>query len=756
MDSPLKFRISSALKDIIGRDLITDDFIAVFELVKNSFDAHASQVDIYFQNIFTENGKIIIKDNGKGMNYEDLLNKWLFVAYSAKQEGTEDNNYDYRENIQFNRPFAGAKGIGRFSCDRLGKYLYLETTKEEENPKTEVLITEWEKFEENIKDEFIDITVLYETKLHSSFGLVHGTVLEISSLRSIWDRSKLLKLKDSLAKLINPTKDLTKKSFKIYIHVPEEDNNDKLENEHYKIVNGEVQNFIFETLGLKTTKIHAQISKRNINLNNYLTTQLIDGGTLIYEIKEENRFNLLSEIEFTLFYLNRSAKITFAKRMGLASKVYGHVFLYKNSFRVYPYGESNEDPLKIELRKSRRLYSRLGTGEVMGQIEIFGDNLEFKETSSRGDGLIKNPTYYQLEECFYQILERLETYVIGVQRWGLSIEDENNADLNSRITELIAQLTKSDQILDFKAPDNLLDILEDSQAKSAEAVIKNLRKIAIESKDDYLLKTAGEAAIKLFEVQEARKEAERVAEEERRKARKAKKDLEEKISENLFLKSVKSQDLDEIISFMHSIGISATTIDNYLSSLYKKINKGIEISKNELKRAFEAVSFENRKILSITRFSTKANFQLYAEDAYLDIIEYIKEYIINILVPLRTEDIEIIVNDNYKLPLMRTFKPIEFSILIDNLISNSIRAKAKRFNVVINESDYGELQIEFSDDGIGISDDILEKVFDFGFTTTSGSGLGLFHIHEIVKKMKAEIKIDNKQSKGVKFILIIK
>lgn len=58
MGENLKFRVSSALKDILGRDLITDDFIAVFELVKNSFDAHATRVDIKFENIENGNGRI--------------------------------------------------------------------------------------------------------------------------------------------------------------------------------------------------------------------------------------------------------------------------------------------------------------------------------------------------------------------------------------------------------------------------------------------------------------------------------------------------------------------------------------------------------------------------------------------------------------------------------------------------------------------------------------------------------------------------
>ncbi len=93
-------------------------------MVKNTFDAHATRVDIKFDNIESGNGRIIIKDNGKGMNYYDLLSKWIFVAYSAKREGTEDDNYDYRNNIHSNRPFAGAKGIGRYTCDKLGKLLF--------------------------------------------------------------------------------------------------------------------------------------------------------------------------------------------------------------------------------------------------------------------------------------------------------------------------------------------------------------------------------------------------------------------------------------------------------------------------------------------------------------------------------------------------------------------------------------------------------------------------------------------------------
>ena len=74
----LSFRISSGLKSLIGRDLISDKYIAVFELVKNSYDAGASKVEISY--LVSEGiGKIIISDNGSGMTYDDIIKKWLFA-----------------------------------------------------------------------------------------------------------------------------------------------------------------------------------------------------------------------------------------------------------------------------------------------------------------------------------------------------------------------------------------------------------------------------------------------------------------------------------------------------------------------------------------------------------------------------------------------------------------------------------------------------------------------------------------------------
>jgi signal transduction histidine kinase len=759
MKNALKFRVSSALKDIIGKDLITDDFIAVFELVKNSFDAYASQVDIYFENLNQPNSKITIKDNGKGMNKADLENKWLFVAYSAKTEGTEDIGYDYRNDINSKRPYAGAKGIGRFSCDKLGKYLYMETTKDEVNANTEVLITNWENFETDIKAEFIDIAILHETLKNSTYDVKHGTVLVISELRDNWDRNKLLRLKDSLAKLINPNISAGSEGFRINIHALEEKEKDveiisKNGNDPFnqrQVVNGEVKNFIFDELGLKTTKIVASISDNR----KHISTALFDGGTLIYKIKEDNLLSNINDVKITLYYLNRSAKVTFAKRMGLATVRFGHIFLYKNGFRIFPFGEPQEDPLKINVRKSRKNNSRLGTGELIGQIEIFGENPGFKETSSRGDGLIKNDSYFELEKFLLLVLERLEKYVIEVQRWGLSIEDsEVNQDMRERMAELISEITGSNAITAFEIPKNFIELITHAHTERPESVINNLNRIAFRTNDTELINIAKNVSIVLEQIQIARKESDEEAQRERINLQKATSELAEKETENIFLKAIKSQDLNEVVSFMHSIGISASTIENYLNTIYQKLTRGLTVTQDELKRAIEVVSFENRKIISITRFSTKANFKLYAEDVRLNLIEFISEYAKNILQPLRFEDITINIYDNYNGIYFKEFKPIEISILIDNLVSNSIRAKANKFDIIFQKDSEGRLNIIFSDDGNGIKDENLNKIFNFGFTTTSGSGLGLYHIKQIVDKLGVHVLVNNKILKGVQFILI--
>ena len=148
-----KFKVSAELKNIIGRDLITDDFVAIFELVKNSFDARATRVDLVF-NLDEKNVPCLyVIDNGKGMSVSDIEHKWLFLAYSAKKEGEEDPRLPNAKNH-----YAGNKGVGRFSCDRLGRMLTIETRSTKDGT-VNVLDVAWGAFENRAKTEFQDVEV---------------------------------------------------------------------------------------------------------------------------------------------------------------------------------------------------------------------------------------------------------------------------------------------------------------------------------------------------------------------------------------------------------------------------------------------------------------------------------------------------------------------------------------------------------------------------------------------------------------------
>ncbi|MEM9834396.1 MAG: ATP-binding protein [Bacteroidota bacterium] len=420
----LEFKISSGLKSIIGRDLITDDFIAVFELVKNAYDAHATCVEITFGT-----DKIIIKDNGKGMSLSDIKDKWLFVAYSAKKENEEDSldesgsySEDYINKIRPKNYYAGAKGIGRFSCDRLGKKLTLITKSRATNSKVEIIDVKWKDFEEDVKKEFVKIPVSHKTSSISGLTMMHGTRLKISGLYSDWSRKKLQKLKYSLEKLINPFDALeaNDSEFNITIVCDREKESDREEDFERDKVNGSVNNFIFETLNIKTTQIKTQVSEEAIE------TELIDRGSLIYKIREPNaKYNLLKDARFHLFFLNKAAKNNFTRQMGIQPIQFGSVFLFKNGFRVYPFGNPEDDSLGMDSRKQQGFARFLGTRDLLGRIELFSDDSEeFREVSSRDGGLVETKGYGQLVESFYDTcLKRLERYVVDVQ-WGQGLPKE--------------------------------------------------------------------------------------------------------------------------------------------------------------------------------------------------------------------------------------------------------------------------------------------------------------------------------------------
>lgn len=788
MQNPLSFKVSSALKNIIGSDLINDDFIAVFELVKNAYDAHATKVEIIFENIYSSRAKIIIKDNGKGMNYDDLINKWLFVAYSAKIEGTEEDSYDYRDKIKVKRAYAGAKGIGRFSCDRLGSNLYLETIKDETNPKVEVLITDWNKFEGDIKDEFVNITVLQETIEETNYDIEHGTVLEITNLKSKWNRDKFLQLKDALSRLINPNTINEIDSFNIILKVKEELENDKeqiLKNKrqvdhpkspidpdlvkYIKIVNGEIQNLIFDALGIKTTYIESKV------FDSEIITTLFEAGKRVYSVTEENPFENFKDLNFSIYYLNLSAKLTFSRRMGLQPVEYGHIFVYKNGLRIFPYGERGNDPLKMDNRKAQGHSRYLGTREVIGYISIEGTNNNLRETSSRGDGLIKTQTYLDLENWFYETLKKLEKYTIEITDWGNSLspeefinfdnvfiknkgqENEKINDINDNLRKLLNGLTNSKNVIRFEVSDEILSILNKKSENSINTVLSNLtEQIKTDSfNKEEVISTIKKAEKKIDELRKVKDEAEAEAFEKLIENEKISKELNEEISRKLFDSSINNRDKEDLLMLQHQIVHTAGNITFSLDELIKSINSNI--SKEKLIEEVLNINLEVKKILSASRFVTNAGFNLESEKITEDVIQFTYDYILNNYIPTNSfihqkQPIKINFEKPENFKKIIKFMPLELTVLFDNLFTNSKKAKAKNIDIRWSKTKDNYV-LTFKDDGDGIPDEIKDKIFEFGFTKTNGSGIGLSLAKQTLAKLKAEINVNTNYSKGVEFLI---
>ncbi|CAL4867002.1 hypothetical protein MMA231_01251 [Asticcacaulis sp. MM231] len=753
------FRVSTGLKDLIGRDLITDDFVAVFELVKNAFDAHATSVRLTF-----EEDRIIIGDNGKGMSDNDILNKWLVVAYSAKKEGTEDD--DYREHIgERSRAYAGAKGVGRFSCDRLGSSLVL--TSKASSASAQVVEVDWTLFEVNPKEEFTNIHVetsslarLPATK--QSLDGETGTVLEIRNLRSEWNRPKLQSLKRELTKLIDPFSGASR-TFLIEIVALAELEADERDAEYNKenagkkperlLVNGIIGNAIMDAIGERTTAIQIALS----NDGKTITTTLEDRGKLIYKIREENPYAGLAEtcIHVDIYYLNRSAKVVFANRMGLPSVQFGSIFLFRNGFRVFPIGAPDDDFFLLNQRKQQGVRRFLGGRDLIGRVEIKGVS-GFDEATSRNQGLIETPQVRELIEFIKEkCVKRLERYVVDISwmdKFDQEVDDTSRImmDENSaKVTKLISRLAATSGVELVEYNPEIVRIIEDI-SDEFEGSLKALELLAEETGNSTLLSQvdAAKARIYALRIAEAEaREAQRRAEERAVLAEASRAAAVEQLTDerkrNDFLVAASSLDEDTILNLHHQIIIHAADVQNGVERMMVRLRADGEIAKEDWVDFLESTSYRNSQILTAARFATKGGYREQSTLIEADLALYISDYIETISTLWAPQGMSVHVASDAR-EFTKKFKPIEVGIVLDNFISNSKKANASNvgFEISVSKGAKAELMVAVADDGLGWPNiRPLERLFEKGVTSTDGSGLGLHHIRRVIGSLKGVVEL---------------
>jgi len=780
----LHFDVSSGLKSVLGSELITDDEVAIFELVKNSFDAAAKNVDVYF-----DKNTIIIADDGDGMTMADIRSKWLFVGYSAKREQNRKN--DFRDTIETQRRYAGSKGVGRLSSDRLGQFVTLQSrARKEAHGTVHRIKVDWSLFDADHLKHFEAIDVEHD-ELPQSFDipskirqLKHGTVITVETTRKTWDRNSIEKLKTALSKLINPFGS-TSDGFKIRIIAPQEEEEDKKGIAAAKkrggdplpgeVINGEVGNFIFSTLQEKTTFITVAISP----CGKYLESTLTDRGELIYKIREPNIYHQLESSSFRceLYFLNLSAKTTFKRRMGVRSFRFGSVFVFRNDFRVFPIGEERDDWFGMERRKGQGYARYLGTRDVIGRIDVEGAEDDFKEASSRNTGLIETPAVEALRRCFMKhCLQRLEKYVVPVT--FKDSEDKHSSNISrlqtdpgkARVSSVVAILVNSKDIELLDYSKNLIGILSE-RSEEFESSLTSLRAIAERTKDSKLFKKV-EAAEKRFSELKVREEAARNQADKERKAKEkaqaraakaeaseqqTKEELEEEKKRNLFLASISTLDVDTILNLHHQVTIYAVDIHQQLENLNVSIADKKSVLVSEIRDRLEGVLLLNSKIMGIAKFATKANFRLKSEKIKAQLGGYIEQYIKGIAQDHLPFGLRRVTVSNDGKGFEQSFKPIDISVVIDNLIVNARKAHATQVHFEITHPHPGAVYLNVTDNGDGFKKQISElpRIFEKGFTTTDGSGLGLFHVRQVLGEMNGTIEAFPNTPNGAKFLIKI-
>lgn len=756
--SELNFKVSSALKNIIGRDLINNRFIAVFELVKNSYDAGANNVIIRFRNLKNEKAEISIIDDGCGMNLDDIKNKWLFVAYSEKKiSGNRAENYRNQLN---KRIFAGAKGVGRFSCDRLGKLLNITTKKYDDRVNS--IDINWDRFELDDKKEFENIPVKhkYLDKLQSNYN--NGTILTIKDLREVWTRKDLLDLKKSLKKLSNPS--VENDDFSIYIEAEEElpeDNKSRVDSEK---VNGKIENDIIEKLGLKTTVLKVTIPSDGKTI----TTKLEDRGTFLFEISQTNNFYKLKNIKIYLSYLNSTAKMNFTRLMAISPKDYGSIFVYKNGFRILPYGEPGQDMFDIDQRKSQGYNRFLGTRELIGRIEILGENKELTETSSRDGGLIKNETFEQLSQFFIEnALKVLEKYVVDTIKWGEPYKEnkedmENDKrpalqpeDVTDNVIEQISKIAAKNKLLKVDYNPEILNKIDERKEASVENSINQLEKIANKKDDENLLNIAKNLKKNAISLHRAKEEAEKEAVEVKKDLQKKEEEINIRKRQNYFLENLTSRDTDKLIGAAHTSRIYSLTIGNDVEEVMTLL-KSQKIDINEIQNILARVSKVNQKNMTLSEYMLKASFSMDADSLNDDIGDFISQYIEEIYNKGIDKILDIKV-DKKEENCICNFMPLSMGVILTNVVSNSEKAGASKLEIKITkEKEY--VNISFLDNGRGIDKNVknVEDLFELGFTTTDGSGVGLYNIKEMIEEMNGKVEIMKNVKEGFEIIMKVR
>ncbi len=409
----LPFQPKARLMLLLGDQLIRDAGIAVFELVKNAYDADATSCTISLQNIDSVSGNatIVIEDDGTGMDLRTVKNVWLSPGTGHRKSereavlaGTE------KSRSQLGRLPLGEKGVGRFAVHKLGDNVTMVTRAKDCK---EVLVSvDWTKFDNNNRLSSVKVTVNERTPKQFA-GEQTGTRIEITDLRDMpWTRRRVRDLHRAVTSICSPI--AGPESFKATL-ILEPDPSNWLEG----LLTAE------EAMQLALFRFSGRIEKgeltydydfrpwkgmkevdarriRNRTMPVDLRTEKKKGKPSLTKSQDEEEVDLESldfgpiEIDFRIFDRDPGVLKLLPGNMNLVKDFLdqnGGVRVYRDAVRVFDFGEPGNDWLNLGGLRINVPTKRIGNNQVVGAVRLrLADSKSLIEKTSR-EGFVENPAF---------------------------------------------------------------------------------------------------------------------------------------------------------------------------------------------------------------------------------------------------------------------------------------------------------------------------------------------------------------------------
>lgn len=469
--SEVGFSVDAGLIQRLGYELVGKAETAVSELIKNSYDADSTIVEVSFVDTNEEGGTLIIEDNGSGMTRTQLLNGFMRISSSDKLHNPTSSKYK--------RTKAGRKGIGRFAAQRLGKRLTIITQSRESEDSIRLSI-DWNEFYNDRDLTSIKFPLEFEKKTKDE-----GTTLVIRQMRDKWTEASITRIYRYVMDLFQP--DYLSEYSKNQQIASQRENIFKVN--FYQVVNNEKTPILNEKIGIFNKSLavfEGFIDQEHKGIVKVISKKLDINDTisLYYDEKEKIFYNALSNVSFKIHYFiyNRPqyyrdgiSRLELKQIERLSQNASG-VRLYRNGFRVLPFGEPSNDWTNIDKRWSSEsgvINVPLSNKNLFGFVEIIdSEGSSFEETSSR-EGLIENEAFIQLSDFINKSLVRARRSI--AEKITLFKEKQDKDDYTAysdnkkeNAQELIDGLKKEFNKLQTAAVSNGL---EESEANSVLNII---------------------------------------------------------------------------------------------------------------------------------------------------------------------------------------------------------------------------------------------------------------------------------------------